>query len=308
MNSKKTNRSGDKLTKRMNFRLTLRDIQILEALHQKRYVATYQIMEMFWNESHGGEHGRKKACERRMRMLFQAGLVRRIEQPTKRGNGTKPFIYALSNDGATALISELGIDPTEIEWQPKSREDNYPFMDHLLLTTDIHIALQKACYPIGFELSTWYDEKELRISGMTDRVKLIGPEGQEKSTAVIPDAVFILEREGKQGLFFVEIDRRTVTVQPSLWERKGWSKKVAAYSEYLGSNEYRNRYGERNARILTITTGEKRLNHLKQATEIAKGNSSFWFTTFELALNPLKLLTEPIWWVAGRNELRKLVQ
>ena len=109
--SKRMTHSGDKLSKNMSLRLTLRDMQILDALHRARYLATYQIQALFWTESHGGEHGLKKACERRMRMLHEADLVRRVEQPTKRGEGTKPFIYALSNKGATVLISELGVDP-----------------------------------------------------------------------------------------------------------------------------------------------------------------------------------------------------
>ena len=61
----------------------------------------------------------------------------------------------------------------------------------------------------------WRDEKELRSEGMFDRVTIVNTNGKEQKTAVIPDAVFMLSKEGKRGLFFVEIDMRNVTIQPT---------------------------------------------------------------------------------------------
>jgi len=245
--------------------------------------------------------GPTKACERRMRLLHSAGLVRRIEQPVMRGEGSKPFIYALSKKGAEFLITETGIDPADIDWRPQSFEANTPFLNHLLLTTDLRIALMKASKQAEVAVTEWIDERELRVGKMFDYVMLTSPTGQEVRTAVIPDAVFVLERNGKRALFFVEIDLRTVTVEPKLFERKGMSKKFRTYEIYFDTPEFLTRYEGRRARVLTVTTGEKRLNNLKQVAERAAPESKglFWFSTFDLALDPAKLLASPIWMVAG---------
>ena len=41
----------------------------------------------------------------------------------KRGEGRKPYVYALDRRGAQALTSELGIDPGDIDWKPRSGEN-----------------------------------------------------------------------------------------------------------------------------------------------------------------------------------------
>lgn len=300
--------SGDEAEQPMPIRLTLRDLEILETLYTARYLTTFQIQALFWKPVRGGKHGPKKTCERRMRLLYQAGLVRRIEMPVKRGEGPKPFIYALDRKGAELLVTELGVDPATLEWRPRPQEENYPFLEHLLTTTDFRIALQDACIHCDVELLMWRDEKELRSEGMFDRVTIANPSGKEQTTAVIPDAVFMLSKEGKRGLFFVEIDMRSVTVQPTRWERKGWVKKIQAYNAYVRSETYAARYENRLARVLIITTGERRLENIKKAAEMANGDTKFWFTTFERALDADELLKGPIWTVVGSDTLRALIQ
>jgi hypothetical protein len=286
----------------MAITLTQRDIQILETLYTARYLTTQQIQALFWRPLQGGTWGPVKACERRMRLLYTNGLVRRIEQPVKRGEGPQPYIYALDRRGADILVVERGIEPHDIDWKPKSAEENYPFLRHLLATNDVRIALTLACEGHGVELVSWLDEKELKSEGMKDYVTITTPEGKRQQTPVIPDAAFLLRWEKKRALFFVEIDCGTVTVAPSRWETRGWSRKVQAYLAYADSEAYRRRYGERRARILTVTTSQLRLAHLKATTETTGGGNQFWFTTFELATNQANLLTAPIWSVAGRDE------
>jgi hypothetical protein len=106
---------------------------------------------------------------------------------------------------------------------------------------------------------------------------------------------------------FFEIDRATVTVRPSQWQRRGWVHKIQAYLAYYQSGIFTERYATRSLRILTITTGPERLAHLKEVTEETGGKARFWFTTFELANDPHKVLTEPIWQVASKEGLQRLL-
>ncbi len=100
------------------------------------------------------------------------------------------------------------------------------------------------------------------------------------------------------------------TLEPKLFERKGWAKKVRTYALYLETEAFVRRYEGRLARVLTITTGEKRLSNLQKITErsIDENRQLFWFTTFEGALNPTTLLTAPIWTVATSAERRSLLK
>src|SRR5262245_38376279 len=61
---------------RNHLRLTLRDVTVLEALYTTRYMTVPQIQALFWHENRGGQFGQRKACQRRMRQLFEQGLVR----------------------------------------------------------------------------------------------------------------------------------------------------------------------------------------------------------------------------------------
>lgn len=303
----KTTPSGAKGKDTMTIQLTLRDLQILEAVHTARYLETSQIEALFWRETATGKFGPQKACARRLRLLHAAGYVRRIERPVLRGKGTQTYVYALTKKSAHLLVTELGLDPSDMDWQPKSQEENYPFLAHLLATTDFRIALQKACPRVGLALEMWLDEKVLRTAGI-DYVMLPGPNGELLKTAVIPDAVFMLARGDKRAIFFVEIDMGTVSVEPSLWQRKGWAKKVQAYGVYMNSAAYASRYEDRRARVLTITTSEKRLKNLKALAEKADGASLLWFSTFAQALDPSQLLTAPIWYPAGSDAPRPLIE
>ena len=98
-----------------------------------------------------------------------------------------------------------------------------------------------------------------------------------------------------KATFFVEVDLGTVTIVPSVRERRGWIRKINAYQAYLGSSSYQKRYGRQQAQVLTITTTKDRQKHLQEATEKTGAGMDFWFSTFDSAVNPDALLTKPIW-------------
>ena len=309
----------DRKRRRRGIRLTLRDFAILEALHTARYLTTVQLMKLFWRESRGGAWGRVKGCQQRLRLLSEHGFVRRIQLPVKRGEGPKPYIYALDRKGAAVLVSEWGIEPGDIDWKPKSHEEHYPFMDHLLETTNLKISLLQACAQIGVALDEWKDEKVLRSVHNADHVTVIGPNGGEIRTAVIPDAYFVLCRDEQRSLFFVEVDLKSVTVAPSIWERRGWTRKMRAYLAYFRSDTYRTKYEGRRARVLTVTSGRMRMDNLVKATarvfeesaragEDTSDRNRFWFAVLGADTEPANLLTAPIWTVLGSDAPHALLE
>ncbi len=305
-------------TRAQGLRITMRDLDILDALRTAPYLSTYQIQRLFWREGKGGRWGRVKACQQRLAKLVRHGYVRRIDQPVRHGEGAKPYIYALDRKGVDLLVTELGIEPQEIEWRPRSQEENFPFLNHILATIDFRIALVEACTQTGIVLQEWLDEKELKRSQNVDRVSLISPQGNLVDAAVVPDAYFMLCRDGRCGIFFLEVDLMTVTVAPSKWERRGWMRKIRAYEAYFRSDAFYRRYAGRRARVLTITLSRVRLQHLQRATENVfaelrtsggdtSAEESFWFGLLDNSLAGSELLTAPGWYVAGYPEPRGLI-
>lgn len=287
-------------------RLTLRDLEILQAICTARYMTAPQIEALFWRDAKGSTYGAKKACQRRLRLLTYHGLLRRIELPVKRGEGTRPYIYAIDQLAANVLIEEVGIDPAVVEWRPRSSEENYPFLQHLLDTTDFRIALAQACKASKVTLVSWTDEREIKSQEAYDYVELLGPLGGAQKVAVVPDASFVISRGDRQARYVLETDRGTVSISPTLWNRRGWTQKIKAYMEYYQSGLYEKRYNTASMLVLTVTTSPARLVQMKEATEEAGGDSRFLFTTFENAQADT-LLTGEIWYRAGREETYSLL-
>lgn len=284
-----------------------RDLQILLDLYTSRYMTAVQIQALHWRLTEYDHSGQQRACQRRLQKLFEVGLVRRIE-PLVRYSGKQPTIYAVAKGGAQLLTEQYGIAPHTIAYKPHSREENYPFLQHLLDTTDIRIALTYAAQRVGVQLETWRNELELRSEGMADVISLTDPDGKQHKAAVVPDAVAVINRAGKRAIFLLEIDRGTVVLDPTAWAKRGWARKVRTYTTYFESDAYKQRYGEHTAQVVTITTGPERMAHMKEATENAGGGKCFWFSTSTLAKDPDKLLTASIWTRASLDGAHSLLR
>jgi len=82
--------------------------------------------------------------------------------------------------------------------------------------------------------------------------------------------------------------------------------KVLAYQAYIASGQYEKRYGTRSLRVLTVTSGAKRLENLKAEAEEARGGRVFWFTTFDKCLAE-NVLSEAIWLISSDTEFAPLI-
>jgi cold shock CspA family protein len=180
-------------------------------------------------------------------------------------------------------------------WQPKSHEEHFPFMTHILMTLDLRIALTRACERVGASIVWWLDERELR-SILTEAIPFTTPDGKEHKARLTPDAVFLLEqRDGKRMIFMVEVDMGSVTLAPSFMERRGWLRKVRVYTAFADSDLRRRIFGNHAHTVLTITTSPLRLKHLREVTHSAGGGDLFIFSTLAQAADPDQVLTGCIW-------------
>lgn len=298
------------VTERPGFQLTARDAEIIRAVYDYRTLTTWQIERLFFPPfTAKGERKVNPRCQLRLKLLYHHGYLYRDEQPTKLSEGRRPLVYFLDTAGAQFLAAQAQAGE-RLDWDKAGQNVSWPFLAHLLETNEVRIAVTLACRApeSGITLTHWIDDKALKSPQMKDKVTIGGEGGGERQIAVIPDGYSRLESTtgNRVAHLFWELDRRTVTGEyatPS--ERRDWSHKVRAYLEYHASGKYEARYGATGMRILTVTTGDRRLAHLKEITERTGGDRRFWFTTLA-RLTPETVLAEPIWQVAGESASRRL--
>jgi hypothetical protein len=123
----------------------------------------------------------------------------------------------------------------------------------------------------------------------------------------------ILLANGKRFSFCVELDRGTQ------WSEQ-YKRKVHAYLALWESGLYEKQYNTRSLTVLTVvTTGDAQrdnasvrqiLDITNSQKDVARANTFedlFYLTTLEQA-TPEAILTDPIWHVAGKEGLHKLIE
>lgn len=287
-------------------RLTKRDLAIVNACYEYRALNTPQIQQLFFN--HSNTYGQLVQCQHRLKLLYHHGYLYRDEQPTKFREGHRPLIYFLDRKGAQLLSEYLGVEPAALDWHPRSNAAGagHLFLDHLLKTNDVRIAISLAAAQEQAVIESWLDDKALKSQQMKDYVQLHDIGSDEAPVALVPDGYFCLKLGNRQQHHFLEADMGTVIVAWGNPDRRAWAKKIHTYLKYHEHGQFQQRYQANSFRVLTVTTGERRLTHLKQVTEEAGGKARFWFTTFS-QLTPETALSQPIWHIAGREGVYSLL-
>ena len=274
-------------------RLTERDRQAIEAVYRYRVLTQVQLEHLVFPGCH------PSVAQRRLLLLYQHGYLSRQFLPVRGGILTSPILYILDQKGADVLKAEHA--DSAIHWTRAHHAAKSLFYAHMLALNDVRIALTVACRVRGYRIVTWTGEREMKNG--YDFVIEETPAGRAERMPVLPDSYFAFvapHTDAKQAAhFFVELDRGTETT-------KRFCRKIRAYIAYVKSVGYTTRYGTKSLRVLTVTTGARRLKSLKAATERVGGHSRFWFTTLD-TLSSETALTDPIWYVAGRPEPCSLV-
>jgi hypothetical protein len=288
---------------RPGMRLTTRDAAIIMAVYRYRVLTTLQIQALFFQQNKKESNSTSPTkintrCQHRLQLLFHNGYLMRDEQPQKLADGRKPLIYTLDERGA-ALVEEF-LDGEELDWSRRGRSQvmSALFLEHLLASNDVRVALTLACRKHNYKIVSWLDERILRRQHMTDTVNIKSTTGRTQRVAVVPDGYFLIDTGSHLYSCFLEIDRATSTGRASAWGRRDWARKVTAYLEYYRSGLYHSRYRVQGLRVLTVTINEKRLSNLKAITESVGGRSRFWFSTLG-RISAGEILADPIWQKAG---------
>jgi hypothetical protein len=291
---------------RANGWLVPRDLEVFDVLYEMPGMTPEQINKLLFPKPYAGQKASSR-CLYRLKFLTQTGFLQRIEQLTYYSQGKRPYRYFLTAKSALLVARRRGIALEELDFNPRDAQITHEFQEHRHALHDVRIAFILAARQHGATIEQWIDERTLKRTEGKVFVPVKGAHGGSHKLAVIADGFCRLKMTTDKTYTyhqFIEVDRATETGEPTKWSRNSWQRKVVGYNALFtpaGHGQpsvYQQRYGTEKGRVLTITTGEKRLANLKRITEQNDGKSKYWFCTLD-AVNANDILTAAIWQKAG---------
>jgi hypothetical protein len=216
------------------------------------------------------------SLRRRLLQLLRNGYIERFTLPMERdapiGSPPDAFVYQLKPRGILKA-KEYGFADDDYCY---TREKSNLFLQHDLLLTHIHLALELATRSTPLELVAW----EQRRSVLLDWV-----DHETGRLSVNPDALLGLKDGDKPdgqntSYFFLEVVRS----RESDYHRQQsyYMRKMHAFAAYHAQGKHRTRYGISNFRVITITpTQQRTLNLCRKLQGAGLGSKRFWFTSIE---------------------------
>lgn len=281
------------------FIVTDRDVAIMRALSQYRYLSVSQVRKLFFPESKSTQ-----TANGRLKKLFHSGYIHKVAPFTRLGAPVSEYVYFLDKKGAKYL-DDLGFP--SITWR-KAREVKQQFLQHALDLSDFRINLELGLrqqelitldtFIPDFQMkrgANQYSSKH-RYELYTDLVSPIN----RRTYVIYPDALIVLRAEinGKRydSLYFLEVDRGTHGLEKIrekvhgyyLYHTKGLHKQLVSSSADFT--------------VLFQTSSEKRANNMREMLAGYIGADRVWVTDYS-KVDENTLLFEPIWKdVAGNDK------
>lgn len=281
--------------------LTERDSNLILDVFRYKYLSVSQIQRLHFPSL--------QVTYRRLRALTGLGFLKGFLAPS-----IEQHLYYLGGQGAKWVAAQLNIEVSQLGFNRTTRPpENGLFIKHLLGMNDFRIALSLACQNSVFSLRgfipEYVGEKALEGNNVKKYIRDVVSDVANPNTQIshTPDAVFCLERNSKQALFFLEIDRGTEVVSNP---QKGVLKSVDFYSSYLVSGQYQ-RYQDdfqcpplKAFRVLYVTSSEERISNIQRAaTQFLDDQRvlKLLLLTEQKNVTPATLLTS-IWRSADAND------
>lgn len=277
------------------FRLTARDVAILAACAQFRFLSSTQIAARVG--------GSPQQVVRRLQYLFAHAF---LDRPPSQFvhlaafvDGSFPLVYGLSGKGARLLREhghQAGLDAAHLG--QNNRSATAPFLAHTLETAQFVLDAEARCTDAGLAFldqhrliaTTMPPETQALRDPLRLQVSCLGPNRRPTTIAVIPDRLCSIVRGSERTNYAVEIDRGTERI------KNKFSLKHYAYLEAWRQDAFKAQWNFQRMRVLTITTSTARIDNMITAQRAATGETApglFLYTTSE------KLAAEgllaPIW-------------
>lgn len=246
------------------FRITHRDIAIVRAIGQFRFLSSRQVQRIVG--------GSERGVRNRLRNLFAHGYLDR--PPHQRAELADflnpPLVYGLGKRGAR-LLADLGapIDH-RLDWTTKNTRATFPFLAHTIEVAETMMAFTSACLDAASPRLVDHHQLfpllpvQTRVSSDPFSLRITLPHrAQALAIAVVPDRLFALLYPDTRHNFALELDRGTMDIKATrLVGKSSFRRKLLGYFHAWLAKRHTEVWGFKSFRILTVTPSEKRIENM----------------------------------------------
>jgi DNA-binding MarR family transcriptional regulator len=245
-----------------------RDVEILKAIYEHRFLTRTLILPLFGAEASEDDTN----LDRRIRKLAAAGYVRRLPRENRRSE----FVYALTAAGAE-ILKKHQLPLLSADWAEKNRDVKTLFVEHTLMVARWYVSVLTGLKELPSVKLEHY-ERESRPRGQYALLR--NWQGQGGTTRKVnPDAFLLLEGDVHHGAHFLEADQSTMAHSRMV-------EKFEDYAAMYREKRQREFFGVESFRVCVVAKSAQRasnlLNLLMDGTDIRPDERKlFWFTSEE---------------------------
>jgi hypothetical protein len=215
-------------------------------------------------------------------------------------------VYYSSRDGVAYLSQEL---EDERYLKINTRTPNWLFLYHFVAVAGTHIMLDRAAERVaGLRITDWIGERAIANPDEKDPDKLYRLYtiiSDAPRIVCVPDAAFLMEKDGFRKVFYLEQDRDTTKNAERIA-----AQKCQGYAGLMEKKLHLTRhFPQANVdkfTVLMIAPTERRRDNLRKAITPKPGGNLWRFTSLT-ELTPETFLTAPVWH-SGKDAPSSLIQ
>lgn len=282
--------------------ITPRDLSVLVALATYYTLTRVQVGKICFPQDDDG-----RITRGRLQKLLEAGLIQRARmEVVNPAMGAPAPVYYLAKKGAHFLAQESGDERFQTAC---TDTPNWQHLYHWVAVADFHILLDRAAALVaGVSVDGWLGEWSVANPDEKlpeKRYKLYTVLNLDKPRLVcVPDAAFLLGKDGFRKVFYLERDRDTT--QPA--DRVA-AQKAQGFAGLAERGWHNRHFPETNVAkfmVLMAAPTERRRDALMKAVASKQG-ADLWRFASMTDLTEQTLLTAPVWRTA-QGEARSILQ
>lgn len=272
--------------------LTSRDIAVLVSLAHYFTLTRAQISRLHFTDDTDG-----RATRKRLQTLVDAKLIARTHmQVMNPAMGAPAPVYFPTREGC-AFVAQEREDPRYLA--NGFATPNWQHLYHWVQVAESHLLLDQAVASTpGIAVEEWWGEGSIlnpEASNPSERFRLYTMLRDHPRLVCVPDAAFLLVKDGYRKCFYVEVDRDTT--QPA--ERVA-ARKCEGYAELAARCQHKKHFPTCNVdkfNVLMIVPSAKRRETLRRAIGSKRGQELWKFAVMQ-DLASAQYLTGPVWYPA----------
>ncbi len=247
------------MTLRPHFRITDRDIAILQAIARFRFLTSELVQRIVG--------GSERGVRNRLRMLSAHAYLLRLATIV-----TELVAFGIANKGARLLADRGNRFNHRLDWSAKNNTTHH-FLAHTLAVAETMLHFHFAARDVALRL---FDHHEL-LPDMPEQTRrardpfcmhVRARHGrQDISIAAVPDRLFsFVYDDSTRHNFALELDRGTMDIWANrLVGKSSFRRKLIAYYNAREQKRHAEVWGFKSFRVLTVTTGEERIRNMLDA-------------------------------------------